>query len=69
MKDNNLCKNSFSIKYIKTASSLSYFIECNEKVFLIEKKSYLLPKMEEFIEQYLNTKLLKNKRANTVIKK
>lgn len=65
MKKNNLCQNSFSIKYVKSGNNISYFIECNEKVFILEKSTLFLPKIEDFITQSLNTKLLKNSKANS----
>jgi hypothetical protein len=65
MKDNNLCKNSFSIKYIKSGNNISYFIECNEKVFLFKNNNHFLPNIEHFIEESLDSKLLKNTKANS----
>lgn len=65
MKNNNLCQNSFSIKYIKSGSNISYFIECNEKVYILENNTLFLPEIEKSIEQSLNTKLLKNSKANS----
>lgn len=64
MKENNFCQNSFSIKYIKSGKNMSYFIECNEKVFIIDSSNPFLPNMSNFIEKHLDDSLLKNRVAN-----
>lgn len=64
MSENRLCNDSFSIKYIKLGKNISYFIECNKKVFVIDSKENFLPKINEFIEEELEESLLNNKRTN-----
>lgn len=65
MKENNLCKNSFAIKYIKSKNHISYFIHCDEKVFIIDEQNPCLPKFDLFLKEQLENSLVNNRIANS----
>lgn len=64
MRENNFCKNSFAIKYIKSGTNISYFVECDKKVFILDTNSTFLPDFEKFTNEHLNSSLLQNRKAN-----
>lgn len=64
MKENKFCNNSFSIKYIKSGTNISYFIECNKKIFIIDSNNGFLPNIDIFIKEHLESSLLNNKKMN-----
>lgn len=64
IKINDFCNNSFSIKYIKTGNYICYFIECNQKVFFINSQEDCLPNINKFINKYLDSSLLTNRKVN-----
>lgn len=64
MKENNLCKNSFAIKYIKSKDYISYFIHCDDKIFLIDEQNPCLPNFDLFLKEHLDTSLINNRIAN-----
>lgn len=56
--------NCFSVKYIKSSVSVSYYIESNEKVFIVDSSSELLPNISRFLDSNLKECLVKNKKVN-----
>jgi len=65
LKKNNFCDNSFNIKYIKLNKNIFYFIECNEKVFILDTEQNFLPNIDIFIEQKLKNLFQGNKKTNS----
>lgn len=65
MKENNYCKDSFDIKFIENGSHINYFVECNDKVFIIDEANSHLPNITRFIEEHVHTSLANNRRINS----
>jgi len=65
LKNNNFCNDSFNIKYIKSNKEVFYFIECNEKVFILDTKHDFMQELDIFVKQELKDSLQANKKANS----
>lgn len=64
MKENNICGNSFAIKHIKVTDNIYYYIECKEKIFILEEDCDFLPNVEDFIETHVKDILLNKGKNN-----
>lgn len=64
-KNNNLCENSFNIKYIKTNKNIKYYIECNEKIFFLDLNNESLSHIKNFIEEELQDTFNNNQKTKS----
>ncbi|NQY23485.1 MAG: hypothetical protein HRT41_05600 [Campylobacteraceae bacterium] len=56
--------NGFSLKYLQSSSYVNYFIEYNEKVFIIDSDSTLVPKIDNLLNEDIKNSLHNNSKSN-----
>ncbi len=56
--------NGFSLKYLQSNSDLNYFIEYDEKVFIIDSDFSLVPKINNLLNEDIKNSLHNNSKSN-----
>lgn len=56
--------NGFSLKYLQSNSYLNYFIEYDEKVFIIDSNFSLVPKIDNLLNEDIKSSLHNNSKSN-----
>ena len=63
--DNDSFHNSFTLKYINLPSQTIYYIECNDKQYLLNTNNENLKKINNFVHSQVESSLINHKKANT----
>ena len=63
--NNDFCKNCFVLKYIQVNTLIYYYIDYNNKPYLLNIKNKNLKKIFDFVKYHVKSTLINHKRANT----